>query len=212
MSQPSFYELAREYVQEVLRIPEEDIPTESIGLFDAITHYDEDRYAMYLIRQGRDIMDAFWHWERQRRKMNKDKIYLFTFTLSPKFHPVITEQLEYQVEKYIEAIVERKLDITHLAYVKELHKSGRPHWHALVISKRILKKDRFITFIKKFGNIDISRNKAQKMETVIEYISKTGSEGVKWVLRLEVPEDGVLDPSGTPPNNGTNANPNEFIL
>ena len=72
------------------------------------------------------------------------------------FHPNITA---LQIEK------------AHI--VKEYTKKNVPHWHASVISKRYISKDRFESYIKRFGNVDISKNHSHQYENMTKYMSKS---------------------------------------
>ena len=101
----------------------------------------------------------------------KDYIYMITFTLKPSY-----DGPDEEVELFIEAQAERKaLNIKKFVYVKEKTKKGVSHWHALVVTDKCLKKDRFNYYIKKYGNIDISRNKAQTDQEILNYLSKSGT-------------------------------------
>lgn len=106
--------------------------------------------------------------------VKKRHIYLVTFTLSRD------KEHDYdKVEKFIEKQAQREvLQITKFEYVREEHKDGTPHWHALICSRSPIKKDRFWGYIKSYGSVDVSKNKdssrnqAQQIESIREYISK----------------------------------------
>lgn len=104
----------------------------------------------------------------KKSKQKKYYYYLITFTLKEdtndeeKIHQYIKKQLQRKALKIVEA---------HLA--KEYTKKGRPHWHASVKSEKYLAKDRFNYFVKKYGNIDISKNNSQTLEESINYINKS---------------------------------------
>lgn len=103
----------------------------------------------------------------------KKYIYMVTFTLNPTIHPDVDDTLELEVADYIEKqAIRSALKITRFEYVKEHHKSGRPHWHALIETNKPLKKDRFNYYCKKYGAIDIAKNKAQQNTEILNYISK----------------------------------------
>lgn len=103
----------------------------------------------------------------------KRYIYMVTYTVDPKKHPEMTDSLEQEVQAFIESQGKRSaLGVLRYEYVKEHHKDGRPHWHALVETSRPLKKDRFNYFVKKYGNVDIAKNKAQQNTEILNYISK----------------------------------------
>lgn len=105
---------------------------------------------------------------------SKDKkhVYMLTYTVDPNKY---NKGDDDKIEELIIAQKDRKaLEIVTYAYVKESCKNGMPHWHALIVTKRPLKKDRFNYYISKYGNIDISKNKAQITTEIINYMSKTG--------------------------------------
>jgi len=105
----------------------------------------------------------------------KKYIYMVTFTISPKLHSVITEDLKHEVEQFIEKTPDRKpLKVLNMQYVCELHKDGRPHYHSLIVTERPLAKDRFNYYIGKYGNIDVAKNKQGSTEEILNYISKSG--------------------------------------
>lgn len=97
--------------------------------------------------------------------------YMLTFTIDATKGN--TEEFYSAAEKIVKETAERSaLQLLQFQYVKELTKKGIPHWHALVVTKKPLKKDRFNYYIKKFGNIDISKNRAQQSTEILNYISK----------------------------------------
>lgn len=102
--------------------------------------------------------------------------YLITFTLDPKRNRDKTkEYLEEACEQYVTNQAWRDpLHIIYYAFVKEYTKSGQPHWHAVVITTKPLKKDRFNHYIKLYGNIDISKTKVTNIQESLNYISKEG--------------------------------------
>lgn len=98
-------------------------------------------------------------------------IYMLTFTIDANKGK--GEEFYSAAEKIVIDTAERTaLQLLQYQYVKEYTKQGIPHWHALVVTKKPLKKDRFNYYIKKFGNIDISKNKAQQSSEIINYMSK----------------------------------------
>lgn len=104
---------------------------------------------------------------KRRNNEGKTYRYLITFTLKNDTFE------EDEVEKYIIKQLKRKpLQIIGAHINKEYTKKGRAHWHASIESIKSLKKDRFHYYIKKYGNIDISKTKAQNLEEGINYISK----------------------------------------
>lgn len=100
----------------------------------------------------------------------KTFLYMITFTLK---HENIDPD---EVENYIKAQAKRKaLKIIQFQLVKELCKSGRAHFHALVQTTKCLKKDRFNYYIQQYGNIDISTSKTNDPQEIINYLSKQGT-------------------------------------
>lgn len=132
----------------------------------------DDKTQIYMELVGTDLskMKKFHTILARRLKEAKLKryIYLLTFTLDVKK----CEQYEL-AEEYIKGQVKRSaLKIKQFHYVKEFHKSGVPHFHVAIETLKPLKKDRFNYYIKKFGNLDISRTKAQTIQEALNYISK----------------------------------------
>lgn len=108
-----------------------------------------------------------------KKKDKKEHIYMATFTVDPSKFPTLSESEVDTIQSFIESQAQRTaLKLTQFQYVKELHKSGRPHWHALLVSEKPLKKDRFNHFIKKYGHLDLAKNKAQQTTEILNYISK----------------------------------------
>lgn len=102
--------------------------------------------------------------------------YMITFTLDPSKYPDVTETILHSVEEFIEGQGRRQgLSIIHYAYVRESHQNGRPHWHASIITTKPLKKDRFNYYIKKYGNIDLSKSKSTNKWEALDYLSKSGT-------------------------------------
>lgn len=102
--------------------------------------------------------------------------YLITFTLSPTLQPDIDDTLIHTIEEFIAGQGNRSgLSIIHYAYVRESHQDGRPHWHASIITTKPLKKDRFNYYIKKYGNIDLSKSKSTNKWEALDYLSKSGT-------------------------------------
>lgn len=99
----------------------------------------------------------------RRASRVKEYLYMVTFTIDPKKHPVIDDKLEEKIVRLIESQPERKaLQCREASMVKELHKSGRPHWHLKLLTTKALRSDAFTQFVKVYGNVDISRTKTYK--------------------------------------------------
>lgn len=113
----------------------------------------------------------YTNWLKQQDKIKNQKnyYYLITFTLRNKDDAT-------SAEAYIKRQTERTaLNITSYEYCKEYTKNNMPHWHASVITTKPLKKDRFHYYIKKYGNIDLSRSRAQHDFESLNYISKSST-------------------------------------
>ena len=92
--------------------------------------------------------------------------YLLTFTVGHKHD-------EDEVEAYIIKQLNRKpLRLLQAYLVKEYTKKGIAHWHCPIESAIPIKKDRFNYYKKLYGNLDLSRTKAQNLEEGINYTSK----------------------------------------
>lgn len=113
-----------------------------------------------------------FHKEIQRQVKNnslRKYFYLITFTLKKDYNT--DETLE--IEDYIKSQMTRPaLRIDEAYMVKELTKSGRPHWHLAVKSSKFIAKNRFNYYKQKFGNIDISKSTNKSLEESLNYINK----------------------------------------
>lgn len=99
--------------------------------------------------------------------------YMVTFTIDPKKHPVITDDLKTKIVEYIELQKSRPaLKVRSLTYAEEKHEDERPHWHAKFITTKPLRSDAFKVFKKNFGNPHISRTKYTKGSHTDFYINK----------------------------------------
>ncbi len=121
---------------------------------------------------------ADFHREFKKQLKSRDLkryIYMATFTIDPSKHPEVTPELTNEITDFIESQAKRTaLRLKKFTYVQEEHKDGRPHWHVLIETTKALKKDRFNHFIKKYGNLDLAKNKAQQTDEIMNYISKVG--------------------------------------
>lgn len=112
----------------------------------------------------------FKQWCKQNEAPRK-YIYLVTFTLRPEHHD--STVIHDMAQQHIEGIAKRDaLLLEYFSYSKEHTKAGVPHWHAVLVSKNSIKKNRFQYYEKLFGNVDISRTKGQSHQPAIDYISK----------------------------------------
>lgn len=97
--------------------------------------------------------------------------YLVTFTLRPEIESSQYDEIESYIKKQFTERPSLKIKEAHI--VRELTKKGVAHWHVSVKTSVPLKKDRFHYYVKKYGQIDISKNKAQNLEDGKNYISKS---------------------------------------
>lgn len=115
--------------------------------------------------------------KREIKKLNERFIYMLTFTIDTSKKTISTTDDIKQIEDYIIKLLNSKslshIIKSHLTY--EIGKSGNHHWHVYAECSRCLKKDRFKTYIKKYGNVDISRSKTNNTEHIMKYINKTQS-------------------------------------
>lgn len=95
--------------------------------------------------------------------------YLVTFTLKP----TIPKSQWDSIEDYIKNQFKREPLKIHEAHItREYTKKLVAHWHVSVTTTKPLKKDRFNYYIQQYGNIDISKSKAQNLEEGLNYINK----------------------------------------
>lgn len=112
-------------------------------------------------------MDLWHELFKSYNPSSKKYVYLVTFT---KRNP---EDNDDVIEQYIVKQFKRKpLKVTEAHIAKEQTKQGVSHWHVAVETERALKKDRFNYYLKKYGFVDINKNKEQNIETTLNYISK----------------------------------------
>ncbi len=122
---------------------------------------------------GKGLMKDF-HDSMKRYVGLMDKIklryfYLITFTLKPG----VPEDSYKLINKYIINRLQRSaLSIEKADIVQEFTKKGVAHWHASVVSKKYISKDRFKYYENKYGFVDISKNHSQDYNTMYNYISK----------------------------------------
>lgn len=112
---------------------------------------------------------------KEQQKLNKENIYTYmlTFTTDPSKWPEISPEREAMIEDLVrQQGLRTGLGIKKYSYVKERHANGRAHFHSLIQTTKPLKKDRFNHYITRYGNIDISKSKAQQDANVINYMSK----------------------------------------
>lgn len=112
-------------------------------------------------------MEDWLTYMRQYNPNRKKYLYLVTFT---KRNPDDNDDI---IENYIKTQFKRPpLQVTEAYIAKEKTKEGISHWHVAVETERILKKDRFNYYVKKYGFVDISKSKGTNIETPLNYISK----------------------------------------
>lgn len=115
----------------------------------------------------------------KKRKQQQEKLYqyLVTFTIDPKKHPVITQELEDKIISYLETQPDRpSLRVKECSYVRETHLSGMPHFHMkLICSGKPLRTDAFRQYNKIYGNTDISRSKHTNGQHIDNYLNKEGT-------------------------------------
>lgn len=101
--------------------------------------------------------------DREKKKY----YYMLTFTLKEG-------SSSEKAHEYILRVPERKpLQVIRCDYVNEKTKKGVDHWHMSLITTKALKKDRFSYYEQKFGHLDISKNKAQQYDEMVEYMTKS---------------------------------------
>lgn len=97
--------------------------------------------------------------------------YLITFTQDPKKsgHKSTKALYDYIFKQFKrEPLGVKQAWIVQEGNAKDKH----IHWHVAVETTKALKKDRFNYYMKKYGNIDISKTNANTLEHALEYISK----------------------------------------
>ncbi len=119
--------------------------------------------------KGKEFHLAIKKYLLKRDYENKEFYYLITFTLNEEHK----NDDEVKVYNYIKSRLRRPaLQIVKAHLVMEHTKQGIPHYHASVISKKFISKDRFKYYVKKFGYIDISKSHHKDYRILFKYISK----------------------------------------
>lgn len=112
---------------------------------------------------------------KEQKRLNNQLVYTYmlTFTTDPSKWPDISEEREALIEDLVrQQGLRTGLGIVKYSYVREKHANGRSHWHALIQTTKSLKKDRFNHYITRYGNVDISKSRAQTDANVLNYMSK----------------------------------------
>lgn len=113
--------------------------------------------------------------KRAINKINERYLYMLTFTVDLSKKTIETEDDIKEIEDYIIKLLRSKslkhILRSHIVY--EVGDNGNHHWHVYAECSKCLKKDRFKTYIKRYGNIDISRNKTDNEETILSYMAKS---------------------------------------
>lgn len=150
----------------------QEITTQTVKHWYALPREEKCQYLLQLWNgpDGNISISRMETWHlllKAYNPFNKKYVYLCTFTKKN------AEDDDDEIEKYIKKQFKRKpLKVVEAYIVKEKTKADVSHWHVAVETEKPLKKDRFNYYIKKYGFIDISKNKEQNIDTTINYISK----------------------------------------
>lgn len=131
-----------------------------------------DEVTEQVLRYGRSSL--FWTMVKKfaNKKTHKHYYYLITFTLKGDINPADWDI----IEQFISSQATRPaLRIIEWHQSRELTKKGVAHWHCAVKSENIICKDRFNTYLKRYGNIDISPTKSKTLTEGLNYINKDSS-------------------------------------
>lgn len=111
----------------------------------------------------------------QYEESHRSYMYMITFTLDPKKND-FNNALYDASEKYIKKLLlnpNRKLTTFDIVREGTDEDHKHTHWHCGVITKgKYLSMDNFKTYIKNFGNIDISKSINNDYEDILTYINK----------------------------------------
>jgi hypothetical protein len=98
--------------------------------------------------------------------------YMITFTIDPK--KVLNQndpEIQDIIEKYIVKLISAQADVK-AYYVKE-HPESNVHWHTVIVRNSAIKSRSFIkNYVKKYGNVDISKSFAENDSNSVKYLSK----------------------------------------
>lgn len=111
----------------------------------------------------------------------KPHLYLTTLTFDPKRGtPNIASALKY-LNSRLETSDFKKCEIIFYAYVQEPHKSGVPHFHIVMQSKKTIPMSHWRDWPRKHGNLKYwksnkskihSKSKTGNLHTALKYITK----------------------------------------
>lgn len=109
-------------------------------------------------------------------KDNKDNKgyyeYFITFTIDPKKQDITDYITIEHIEDYIKSLIYMKQIEAIQWWLSIEHIDTNPHWHCMVQSKKIIKKDYFRTYQKIYGRIDLEKITVGTSDRVINYMSK----------------------------------------
>lgn len=133
-----------------------------------------EKSAITLIRYA-DLNTFRKHLHENIRELSAHYIYMVTFTLDPKKIKGDKQQHLKKVEDYIIKLINSKT-LKHVNVSYMAHERGKDndndHWHLSMECSKSLKKDRFTTYIKRYGNVRIDKSRTGKMVHIWEYIQK----------------------------------------
>jgi len=131
----------------------------------------------------------------------KPYLYMITFTFDPKKGPInIAKARKYLDSRLTIKELAKREPLTWM-YSQETHKSGDPHFHAVLQTKKSVPRSVFRDWCRKFGNFDFSTSTTREILPAIIYITK---ETVPKVLRISEKARLYLTQSG-PRNSSENS-------
>ncbi len=141
----------------------------SDGKFDELSKVDKRKVAHYISQLSLKQLDKL-----VGSTYIKRYLYLVTFTIDPSKHPKLDDSKLLDIFKYISNQFQRPpLGVTKAQIVQEGNgKTKHYHFHVAVETSKYLKKDRFHYYIKKYGQIDISKSSHDSFNEILNYISK----------------------------------------
>lgn len=132
---------------------------------------DKEKYELY-VDSHKDLRRIFTEHAKWLEKKNKKYWYMVTFTISPKLSQAGIRRARSIVERL--HLRQESLNLVYLAYVEEKCKSGKPHWHVAMCATTCIKKNRFNSYIDKYGFVDVRKQRKKDIcETeMLRYMSK----------------------------------------
>lgn len=133
--------------------------------FISLPKSEQSAYFMEQVGTSAQRMADFHEAITKLCPIKKPKVYLLTFTLRDgNKYAEEARKLVYDLPKRASA-----LGITKMYVCEELTKKDVYHWHVVTSGSKWIKRERFSTYERRFGHVDISPSKTGDINHTIEY-------------------------------------------